>query len=343
MTTVPLLTTLGLFIIDGNEYPASINRPAENNIIGGGASYAIIGGRIACGQKLGRQICGIIDKGSDFPAEIEDEMKTWDSGAIFRNTPERLTSRGVNIYGEDGVRQFVYKSPKKRIVADDILHTGNLLDSRTFHFCCSIERCEETIDIFLAERAKKGISTRPKFIFEPFPEVCVPENLENLHKIMHKVDVFSPNLNEAADFYSMSVLPETPEDIEQLASKFLASSGPHGGVVLRCGALGCFVKTRGVSLMLPAYHQNQQNVVDVTGGGNSFCGAFMTALELSRDWIAAGIVGNIASGVVVEKLGMPSVKGDIWNGVSFKERLATYLDANKQLLTVFDPATINWI
>ncbi|KAM9915215.1 hypothetical protein OXX59_010604, partial [Metschnikowia pulcherrima] len=104
-----------------------------------------------------------------------------------------------------------------------------------------------------------------------------------------------------------------------------------------------FVKTRGVSLMLPAYHQNQQNVVDVTGGGNSFCGAFMTALELSRDWIAAGIVGNIASGVVVEKLGMPSVKGDIWNGVSFKERLATYLDANKQLLTVFDPATINWI
>ncbi|GEQ68808.1 hypothetical protein JCM33374_g2477 [Metschnikowia sp. JCM 33374] len=270
---VPLLTTLGLFIIDENQYAPSAGREPEYNIIGGGASYAIVGGRVAAGAKLGKQICGIIDKGTDFPVEIEQEISSWGSGAIFRPNHQRLTSRGANIYGADGVRTFVYRTPKKRIVAQDILDTANLIESRSFHFCCSIERCEETIDIFREARARSGKQlANAKYIFEPFPEICVAENIDSLHAMLHKVDVFTPNLNEAADFYSMDALPQSAASIEALASKFLASAPVHGGVVLRCGALGCFVKTRDVSIMLPAYHQDQKHVVDVTGGGNlSWC------------------------------------------------------------------------
>lgn len=344
MSDVTILTTLGLFIIDENQYPASSGRAPEYNIIGGGASYAIVGGRIASGSKLGRGVCGIFDKGSDFPQEIETEIETWKSGAIFRATPDRLTSRGANIYGEDGVRRFVYRTPKKRIMAEDIVETGGLVELRSFHFCCSVERCQETIDIFAAARASRNPNLdRPKIIFEPFPEVCVSENLDKLHEVLPLVDVFTPNLNEAADFYLLSELPETLEAIESLALGFLISSPKNGGVVLRCGALGCFVKTRDVSIMLPAYHQDQEKVVDVTGGGNSFCGAFMVALELSGDWIAAGIAGNIASGIVIEKLGMPKVEGDLWNGVLFHDRLAHYLAANKNLLSEFDPQKFSWM
>ncbi|OBA22467.1 Ribokinase-like protein [Metschnikowia bicuspidata var. bicuspidata NRRL YB-4993] len=339
----PILTTLGLFIIDENHYPPSSGREPEYDIIGGGGPYAIVGGRIAAGSKLGHCICGIIDKGTDFPAGVERDIAAWNSGAIFRHTPGRLTSRGANIYGDDGVRTFVYKTSKKRIVADDILATEGLLELRSFHLCCSMERCEETIGVFMRERAKRDAGlARPKFVFEPFPAVCVAENLPLLHRMLPLVDVFTPNLDEAASFFQMAELPQTPKDIGALALRFLASSPAGGGVVLRCGALGCFVQTHHLSLMLPAYHQDQAKVVDVTGGGNSFCGAFMTALELSGDWITAAVVGTIASGIVIERLGMPLVDGDVWNGVLFHDRLARYTATHSDVLAGHDLGPFDW-
>ena len=42
-------------------------------------------------------------------------------------------------------------------------------------------------------------------------------------------------------------------------------------------------------------------MVDVTGGGNSFCGGFMMAYHLSDgDWLASGVAGIISSGCIIE-------------------------------------------
>lgn len=342
MSDTPVLTTLGLFIIDENQYPKSRNREPEYDIIGGGASYAIIGGRIAAGPDFGRRVCGILDKGSDFSPQIETEIETWGSGAIFRSTPNRLTSRGANVYDENGIRTFIYRAPKKRIEGSDILETGNLIDLRSFHFCCSVERCEETIDLFL-DKTKDNGKPPAKFIFEPFPEVCKPENLEALNKILHKVDVFSPNLDEAAAFYGLKKLPRTEEEIAELALKFFKFSSANGGVVLRCGALGSYILSRTVSVMLPAYHNDQKCVIDVTGGGNSFCGGFITALVISNDWLTAGILGNIVSGCVIETLGMPKFNNGKWNGLSVKDRLQRYVNANREILQDNKMPVIEWI
>lgn len=342
MDSDPIFTSLGLFIIDENQYPESWNREPEYNIIGGGASYAIIGSRFVSGPSLGRKVCAIIDKGSDFPAEVEDEINSWGTGTVFRLDNSRLTTRGANVYAEDGVRSFIYRSPKKRIEGHDILATGNLIHLRSFHFCCSIERCEETIDLFSARATENG-RPKPLYIFEPFPEVCVHENLGALNDMLPKVDVFTPNLNEAADLAGLEKLPSTKEEIEQLARSFQKFMAPTGGVVLRCGELGCFVLSNDVSIMLPAYHQDQSKVVDVTGGGNSFCGAFITALVLSKNWLIAGIMGNLASGCVIESLGMPKLREELWNGRSVKERLQSYIDANHENLTDFKGSEIDWL
>lgn len=326
----PILATLGLFIIDENIYPPSSNRKPEYDIIGGGASYAIIGGRIAVGARLSRRILGIVDKGTDFPIAVTKELDTWNTGIIYRDNPNRLTTRGANVYGEDGVRNFVYRTPKRRILGSDIIATGNLLELHSFHFCCGIDRCAETIDLFL-DRRDKALG-RPKMVFEPFPEVCVPENLAELQSMLNKVDVFTPNLNEAAAFFSIDHLPTTETEIANLSDKFFRSCSLQSGVVIRCGALGCFIKTQTLSVMLPAYHTNQENVVDVTGGGNSFCGAFAAALVLSDNWLLAGIMANIASGIVVERLGMPKLEKEGWNGVSISDRLTNYLHLNQDVL-----------
>ena len=330
--TGPLFTTLGLFIIDENIYPKSWGRESEYNIIGGGASYAIVGSRFVTGPKYSKDIYGIIDKGSDFPNEVEEEIRSWDTGTLFREDKSRLTTRGANVYHEDGVREFVYRSTKKRIEAVDVIDTG-LVHLNCFHFCCSVERCEESIDIFNKLNVDSGV--KPMYVFEPFPEVCVAQNFGSLTGMLHKVTVFTPNLNEAAGFAGLQKLPQTIDEIRQLALVFL----PHmqgGSVVLRCGELGSLILNDSVEIFLPAFHQDQSKVVDVTGAGNTFCGAYITALRLSDDDIYAGILATLASGCAIEHLGVPKLENEKWNGLTVKERFNHYVEENGHLFQDLD-------
>lgn len=342
MANTPLLTSLGLFIIDENQYPRSWNRDPEYDIIGGGLSYAVIGARIVSGKTLGARISGIVDMGSDFPETLKTQIESWGTGVVFRPNSDRLTTRGVNIYRENGVRDFEYRNPKKRILGKDIIDTLPLINLRSFHFCCAIDRCEETIDEFLSLTKGNGLS-KPKFIFEPFPDICINQNLEHLQKMLHKVDVFSPNLHEAASFYNLDSLKPTEENIRNLAEKFHSFQKENSGVALRCGELGCYVKTSSVSIMIPPYHIDQNKVVDVTGGGNSFCGAFITALELCGDWIVSAILASIASGIVIEQLGMPHLADEMWNKESVEERLNSYMGRNEHLAPYFKKDLITWM
>lgn len=339
----PLLASLGLFIIDDNVYPVSWNRPKEQNIIGGGVLYAVVGGRIACGKNLGNRITGIIDKGGDFPTNVQDQLDSWGTGIVYRYDANRKTTRGTNVYQEDGARNFVYLSPKKRIEASDIISTGNLVTLKSFHLCCAIDRCKQIIDTICKKREQIAWG-RPRFIFEPFPDICVPENYADLKHILHQVDIFSPNLKEAASFLNEKA-PDDVAGIAKLARAFFVNSSPENAVVLRCGELGCFIKTKSLEIMLPPYHTNQSNVVDVTGGGNTFCGAYATTLELSNDHLLAGILGNIASGCVIEKLGVPvrTSNSEIWNGKDIKERLQHYFKANQGILGEYDANKIEWL
>lgn len=346
----PIFTSLGLFIIDDNEYPSSSGKETEYNVIGGGVSYAAIGGRIVGSAKKGHLISGIIDKGSDFQIEVEDEINSWGTGLVIRSDESRLTSRGVNIYDENDIRHFKYQTPKKRIEVEDILETKNLVHSSSFHMCCSMDRCGLIIDTLLEKhfesKSSSNPNSKPKFIFEPTPDACIKDNFDELKKVLEKVDVFSPNLNEACELVGVETLPEEIDQIERVAEKFTPYlTQPGSGLVLRCGPMGCYIKSKSLSIMLPAYHIDQSNVVDVTGGGNSFCGAFITSLILSKgDWLISGIFGNVVSGCVIEKLGVPKVtNGDRWNGLTVQERLESYLNKDSlQLRDKVDIHKIDW-
>lgn len=337
-----IFTSLGLFIIDENRYAPKHNRPNDYDIIGGGATYACVGGRMVAGPSKGKLIGGIFDKGSDFLEAVEHEIVSWGTGVVLRPDMSRLTSRGVNVYDDNDVRTFHYVTPKKRIEVADIMATGNLANSRSFHFCCAVDRCEASID------SLKAVSNEPRaFIFEPTPDACVKEHFQALSAMLHKVDVFLPNLEEAMALTDWKSVPRTEAQFDELADTFFRYQDPEkGGTVLRCGPLGCYIKSKGLSVLLPAYHLDQEKVVDVTGGGNSFCGAFMTALVLSRgDWLIAGVFGNLISGAVIEKLGPPAVEKSVsenWNGSSLEDRLKTYIQQNKVLLLHLDRSKIDW-
>lgn len=318
MSTDPIFSTLGLFIIDENRYPESSGRPSEHDIIGGGGSYAVLGARMVAGAERASRITGIIDKGRDFPDAVQRQLETWGAGWVFKEDPTRLTSRGANIYDENDVRHFEYTTPKKRVEVGDILDAG-LGHSHTVHYCCAMDRFGESADTI-----NEYSRNRPLHIFEPTPDACTAANLGELTRVLPKADVFTPNLNEACELVGAE-LPTTAEDMDQLASVFFRNMKPLAGVVLRCGPLGCYIKTKDISQLLPAYHQDQTKVVDVTGAGNAFCGAFVTALHLHKDWLLAGAYGNVVSGCVIEHLGVAELgPHDVWNGLSVGDRLAVY-------------------
>ena len=51
----------------------------------------------------GKSVGVIIHEGSDFPVDAKVELESWHLNSLFVKTPQRLTTRGKNIYSK-GVR-----------------------------------------------------------------------------------------------------------------------------------------------------------------------------------------------------------------------------------------------
>jgi hypothetical protein len=84
---------------DDIEYPPP--KPPMKDIVGGAGSYSALGARIFSPRPLSRKVAWIVDCGSDFPPDLRNFIAHWDSGALVRETPDRLTTRGWNGYGQN--------------------------------------------------------------------------------------------------------------------------------------------------------------------------------------------------------------------------------------------------
>jgi sugar/nucleoside kinase (ribokinase family) len=333
-----LFTSMGMFIMDEIHFSGSSNLKSQFNVVGGGGTYGALGARVVTTSKRSKQIGWIIDKGYDFSDEVESYLRKWDTGAIWRQTPNRLTTRGWNMYGERELRDFKYLAPKLRIDVEDLIQYQSLLCSQSYHLICSPERCLQILTKLEKERQKHDIPP-PIITWEPVPDLCTPEHLSQCLENLQRIQVLTPNAEEASRFFNGSE-PTTKRELEVLASRFLpylTSDSKYktgSGIVLRCGALGCFtLTTNGISKWFPAYHnhlsQSIQRVIDPTGGGNTFIGSFTTGFILSKgDWEVASICGNIGAGIAIEQIGMPKYEDDKWNGLSLEQRVNGYIQWN---------------
>lgn len=330
----PIFTSLGMFIIDEIHYP---DKPSKYNVLGGGGFFALLGSRIALSFNNTRLASFIMDAGSDFPAEVEAKLASWQTGTVIRKDDTRLTTRGWNKYYDNDYRVFKYLAPKKRIDVEDLVANEPLIESRSFHFICSPDRCTEMVkklENVKRQSLASSSESLPVICWEPIPDLCTPENLDSCLKILHKVDILSPNAEEAAHFFGLKE-PQTKLELEQIAQRYIpyltknTLAGLGACILLRCGSLGVFVlSNKGYSKWFPAYQavNPEPKIVDCTGAGNTTCSSFVTALVVSRDWEVAGIVSNVAAGLCLEQLAVPEVSDkSIWNGTELQERIAKYL------------------
>lgn len=107
--------TLGMFIIGNLEQMTCMSlahaaideiefappKAPVKDILGGAGSYSALGARIFSPPPKSKSVGWIVDCGSDFPTELRDVIARWDTGAVIRETPKRLTTRGWNGYGKN--------------------------------------------------------------------------------------------------------------------------------------------------------------------------------------------------------------------------------------------------
>lgn len=149
--------------------------------------------------------------------------------------------------------------------------------------------------------------------------------------------MFSPNHLELLSLFEESNLSAISFDrkvIEKYASRVLDAASDETGrctlVVVRAGEHGCLTVSKGsICRWLPPFHDpDSRKIIDTTGAGNTFLGAFGLILEKTKDCTEAAIFGSVAASFAVEQIGLPtkgfSNNADTWNEEAFESRLQQY-------------------
>ena len=326
-----IFCSLGLFIIDEIHFS---NGSSLFNVLGGGGTFAIVGSRIVLGNNYANKCGWIVDIGNDCPPTIEQKLKSWNTAAIFRYHNDRACNHGWNNYGANEYREFRFTTEPICIGLEDILVHRQLLYSKSFHFIISPEDCLEVLQKLKEIRGDKDM---PFVVWEPDPDDCTRNMLSKCIPVLGKIDVLSPNAAECASLLGLPE-PHNPNCCENVAEEFLPyiTKTLKSAIVLRCGEMGSLLMTHAQKRWFPPYYINQSKVVDPTGCGNTFVGAFTTGYILSDgDLNAACICGTLASGIAIETHGVPTLseigREELWNNLSFNDRARIYLKDNPTL------------
>ena len=178
-------------------------------------------------------------------------------------------------------------------------------------------------------------------MWEPTPPYCKEDTRKEHITAAKLVDVFSPNHLELLAFFEDSKSAHDTSDfdpraIEACADAFIDSGiGPSGKgtIVVRAGEHGCLVSSstiEGRHRWLPAFCTDASAVVDATGGGNTFLGAFTFAMAAcNKDAVCAAEMANVAASFSLEQIGTPKLQQnpgqrEKWNNSEFEERYQLY-------------------
>ena len=312
-----------------------------SGILGGAGTYAVLGARLFAAEDP-KRVGWVVHTGSDFPAKVREEVDSWNAYTRYISTPERLTTRAKNTYKGE-LRGFEFLSPKKQVTHDML--DNSLLKARVFHVISNPKRFINLVHGILERIAKggRGHQHQPDFVWEPMEHSCSPENLHLFLEAMNLAHTFSPNEDEFAKLFGaeLSAGEELSADFLREKCELLLQGRLFKVVVVRLGARGVFMAETAdkdfasplIYRHLPSYPQaaseyvedkrrrSQEGihipkVVDVTGGGNSFLGAYCMSLvnqpQISKCTIpqSASIAGSVAASFAIEQIGMPKLTTD---------------------------------
>jgi len=171
--------------------------------------------------------------------------------------------------------------PETALAALDGLSAGAFLLSQ-------LEIPLATVEAAFAKAKTLGATT----ILDPAPVRRLPTPL------LRNVDFLTPNQSEAAALLDDPNLVVTDYTTAERTATQLGELGP--GVVLKLGALGCFVHAGSVRAAVPGF---EVTAVDTTAAGDVFNGAFAVALAEGKSLLEAARFANAAAAISVTRSG----------------------------------------
>ena len=283
MSTSPRLVCLGNFTLDDVVLPDGTERLL---CTGGDALYATLAARLS--EPRSELVAPI---GHDFPSCVRDQMRQAgldDSGLIRRNLP---TLHNRIEYFRDGSRKWTLYSNEEDF---------DELSPRSTDIPQSYRSAEAFLILAMTLPAQQELvaGLRPgtaTVALDP-QEDYIFGNETNIQTMVSGVDVFLPSAEEVQRLLG--------HNDWSVAARTFAALGPPV-IVIKLGENGCLVydRARDHEIRLPAFPG--VSVVDTTGAGDSFCGAFMaTYLDDPGRPERAAKAGAVAASFTVSGYGV---------------------------------------
>ena len=279
------LVTVGHFTID----QIIIGETRFDSILGGPPTYSSLAAR-----KLGANVSVISKVGDDFPSLFIDFLKN--SGidltglSIIKSCP--TTSFALNYRGAERVVQLMKRC--EPIYPEDVLES---LKSKAVHLGpVAGELPAETISRL--SEVTELISLDPQGLVRSFNEKGIATIASPLNIMLDKVNVFKSSEQELMSTAGV-------DDLLKSVAK-IRNSGPEIVIVTK-GSHGISLFLEGMRYEVPSF--KPPKVVDYTGAGDVFIGAFMTQYIKEDHPIWCAAIGSAAASFVIEGLG-PSRFGE---------------------------------
>lgn len=294
------VTILGVFVAD-TTYRAD-RAPRMGETILGNAFQLGPGGKgsnqAVAAAKLGAAVNFITNLGDDAFADLAESI--WKEAGVtpsVQRRPESYTGAAYVFVEEATGNNAIIVCPGAALTLtpDDIRARAEMIAASAI-FMTQLEQPLDAAVAGLQIAKQAGVTT----IFNPAPAMALDDTIYPF------CDYVTPNETEAAELTGIPVA--TAADARAAGEIFLAK-GVHTAIITM-GEQGAYIHNRDFSELVPAVSAG--SVIETTGAGDAFNGAFATALARGDDPVSAVNFGCAAAGISVTRAGtalsMPVLK-----------------------------------
>lgn len=280
---------VGHFSIDSIYLPG---RQAPFVVLGGSAAYVSFAARC-----LEAKVAVISKVGGDFPEAYKWwlEQERIDLTSVIRIENAQTTRFELKYANDLSDRVLQLKSRAPAITVEDL---PNPLKAKAIH----IAPIADEITYEVAEKLRSHadvLSLDPQGLVRNFDQngnVSIKPLSDQ--RILHLIDIYKSSQKEIEAVTGLSELNPAIKAVHDRGAKI---------IIATLGANGAVVSVEGVTHKIPAC--KPEKIVDPTGAGDAFIGAFLAEYVRGEDCSWCSHVGSAAASLVVEGIG-PTFFGD---------------------------------
>jgi cytidine kinase len=282
----PAYVCVGGIIIDDIVFPDGQTRMA---VLGGGTVHAAAG-MLIWGQRPG--LASRVGTGLPDSARLRLERDFDLRGLVRLDLPQ---ARAWQLFEWDGRRTEIFRVDE----VDPFLYgvtPEEMADA--YRAVKGVHLLRDADDL----PHWRAIFPGATIFWEPGQAFMVAENRDAFHAGLAHVDVVSPNLLEAQQVYGLT-------DPAALVGAMLDDGARIAA--LRMGEAGSLVGARDRDDLLRVPAVPVPDIVDQTGAGNTYCGAFLVGWLEKGDVRQAAGYGAVAASFALEVIGVADLPADL--------------------------------